>query len=403
MLKWYQRLIAITYAYGGTVHVANLLGLGPEVPADRAGLFRAFDIYFLILDAVAAVGLWRGTRIGLAAFVVAAASQLVMYTGFGDFFATNEMMRSQLNGLLAYHVVTVTAMGAVYLFTDKSGAKAAISRRPLLTFVVVAFAFTAMAWIPAIVAGGVGGLPTGWQVPQQVIPVFGPWLGALVVSYAAGGTSAARSNLRNAVRLGGAWRSVLVAVAVAAVVAIGALGFNQMVATEPIDIALPTLATAALTVLAMTLVGGGQEEPGWRGFALPRLEARFGRVTGTVALAVMWAAWHSPLWLIHDSPQASLHPVIYLLHLVPFSMIFTWLWHQSNGSVPVAMLFHGLNNAVALLLVIEPAGNDRFGDFLPSLIVVEWIVALALALARTDPVEEQVRRDTPTDSKALAY
>ena len=165
MLNWYRRLIAITYAYGGMVHVANLLGLGPEVPADRAGLFRAFDIYFLVLDAVAAVGLWRGKRIGLVAFVVATASQLVMYAGFGDFFAANEMMRAQLNGLLAYHVVAVTGMGAVHLFADESGAKEAICRRPLLSFTGVAFAFTAMAWIPAIVAGGVSELPTGVAAP----------------------------------------------------------------------------------------------------------------------------------------------------------------------------------------------------------------------------------------------
>jgi membrane protease YdiL (CAAX protease family) len=269
------------------------------------------------------------------------------------------------------------------------GAREVICRRPLRTFAGVAFAFTAMAWTPAIAAGGVSELPPAWQLPQQVLPVFGPWLGALVVSHAVGGTSAVRSDLRSAIRLGGAWRSVLVAAAVAAVVAVGAVGINRIIADDPIEIEVPTLASAVLAVLVMTVLGGGQEEPGWRGFALPRLEARFGRVAGTVVLAVMWGAWHLPLWLVPDSPQASLHPATFLLHLVPYSMIFTWLWHHSGGSVPLAMLFHGLNNALAVLFVIGPLGPDRFADFLPSLIIVEWLVAFALTLtfARVDPFD----------------
>lgn len=61
----------------------------------------------------------------------------------------------------------------------------------------------------------------------------------------------------------------------------------------------PTFLLTSLTLSFMILVGGGPlgEEPGWRGFALPRLQQRFGPLVGTFVLAIFWALWHLPLFL----------------------------------------------------------------------------------------------------------
>jgi uncharacterized protein len=49
------------------------------------------------------------------------------------------------------------------------------------------------------------------------------------------------------------------------------------------------------------LVGGPLlEEPGWRGFALPRLQEKFGPLAGTIVLGLLWAAWHYPHYLMAD-------------------------------------------------------------------------------------------------------
>jgi uncharacterized protein len=47
--------------------------------------------------------------------------------------------------------------------------------------------------------------------------------------------------------------------------------------------------------LFMVVLGGGQEEIGWRGYAMPLLESRYGLWTGNLVLGLVWSLWHVPL------------------------------------------------------------------------------------------------------------
>ena len=51
-------------------------------------------------------------------------------------------------------------------------------------------------------------------------------------------------------------------------------------------------------LVILSLLGGGQEEPGWRGFALQRMLERWGPVEASVRLGVIWAVWHLPLFVL---------------------------------------------------------------------------------------------------------
>ena len=53
----------------------------------------------------------------------------------------------------------------------------------------------------------------------------------------------------------------------------------------------------------MIFLGGGQEELGWRGYILDRLEERLGPWLGNLVLAVIWAVWHVPLIFIPGTSQ----------------------------------------------------------------------------------------------------
>ena len=80
------------------------------------------------------------------------------------------------------------------------------------------------------------------------------------------------------------------------------------------------------------------EEIGWRGYALPRLIARFGPLTASFIIGVLWTFWHVPMLTLQG-----VSPELYLV-FVPFmiggSVLFTWVFRHTRGSLLLAVLVH---------------------------------------------------------------
>ena len=110
------------------------------------------------------------------------------------------------------------------------------------------------------------------------------------------------------------------------------------------------IAVLATTYLTYLLGGPVQEEIGWRGFALPRLEARLSPVAASLALGLLHCFWHAPLFLTSEWDTARQEPsqyVAYLLLVLSLSVVLSWLFNGSRGSVMLAILGHnGLNWAL---------------------------------------------------------
>jgi membrane protease YdiL (CAAX protease family) len=104
---------------------------------------------------------------------------------------------------------------------------------------------------------------------------------------------------------------------------------------------------SALGIMVFVLVVG--EEVGWRGFALPRLLARFGPWSASAILGVLWALWHLPLFYLAGMPQFG-HPVVpFFGYTFALSIILTVLAQNTQGSVVIATLFHGAVNTFGLV------------------------------------------------------
>ena len=93
-----------------------------------------------------------------------------------------------------------------------------------------------------------------------------------------------------------------------------------------------------------------REEPGWRGFALPRLLGRFGPIVGTLILGIAWACWHLPLFIISGTPQYGTGFLPFALELMAWSMVMTLVMMHARGSVVAAMLFHASANVCAFTM-----------------------------------------------------
>ena len=222
-----------------------------------------------------------------------------------------------------------------------------IRQYPLLVFFSLTFIF----------------LLLGWLVFQGQF-AYGPLLAALIVVPIVSGREGLMAWAKRIIRwrVGLRWYAAalllpLLATAVAAFVNI-LLGASH--GTVQLG-ELPGLLPEALFVLLYVGIG---EEPGFRGFALPRLQARYSAFTATLILAVLGAVWHIPLFLTGDSPWETIGVI-----LTGYFM-FTWLFNNTNGSVLIAMLFH---TAQAIV------GPQVFGTLFSGadLIRYTWLIAIA--------------------------
>ncbi|NTU79184.1 MAG: CPBP family intramembrane metalloprotease [Chloroflexales bacterium] len=139
------------------------------------------------------------------------------------------------------------------------------------------------------------------------------------------------------------------------------------------------------------LRGGGPlgEEPGWRGFALPRMQARSGALRATLLLGVLWAFWHLPDFLTSaqgGGPDAGLGPLftrlpLFVVMAILLAIIFTWVFNHTQGSVFIALLLHTSINGFGSVLLLFSAPIVSNTD-LPLLIEASILALLILILTR---------------------
>jgi uncharacterized protein len=90
------------------------------------------------------------------------------------------------------------------------------------------------------------------------------------------------------------------------------------------------------------------EEPGWRGFALPRLQQRHGPVAASLILGVLHGLWHLPVLLtVNFGPLQLANYVPFMLTAVFATFIFTWVYNNTGGSILLAILLHAASNAAS--------------------------------------------------------
>jgi membrane protease YdiL (CAAX protease family) len=137
---------------------------------------------------------------------------------------------------------------------------------------------------------------------------------------------------------------------------------------EPLYIML-----AALMISTWVQAG---EEVGWRGYALPRLSARFGLGPASIILGFIWAAWHLPLFFFPASDTLGQSFPLYLLQVTAISVAIAWLFWRTGGSLLLVMLFHAAVNN--LKDVVPSAGSAGTNPFTLHASLVGWLTVAFL-------------------------
>lgn len=250
-----------------------------------------------------------------------------------------------------------------------------IRRHPIVAFFVLAHLGSWICWTPMwLSSNGIGLLPfelplPGLIVVNQVGLFAGPFGAALLVTGLIGGRDAVGRLLRRCLkgRVHPGWWLLAVVAIPAGILAVG-LALHPVV-----DLSVPTV--IALTVMAVVYLIGGplQEEPGWRGFALPHLQQRMPPLTAALVLGVLHCLWHLPLFFTDQWDTARDDPlelVGYLLLVISMSVVMAWLVNGSGGSVLLAILGHNaINWSLAVLGAVAA---------LP--VISNWLAAVPLAV-----------------------
>jgi uncharacterized protein len=231
-------------------------------------------------------------------------------------------------------------------------------KHPLIAFFVLAYVFSWIVSIPFILSEW--GILHGDFRFIFVIKSFGPFVAAYVLTGIIEGKEGVirlRKSIKN-------WHAKLwwYLFALAGIPALLILGIiiQPGVLTNFQGLKPLLFASYPLTFIAVFFGGGPLgEEPGWRGFALPRMQLSYGPLKGTLLLGMLWGFWHLPDFLTSaqgGGPGTSLgnflinFPVFIFL-VLSLAIILTWIYNHTRGNVFISLLAHASVNTPQVVLV----------------------------------------------------
>ncbi len=275
-----------------------------------------------------------------------------------------------------------------------------IARYPLVAFFILSFVGSWIVWLPLVLAGNNLLLPSTAISPSLrfiltvLAPFAGPTLAAFVMTAVIDGTAGVRALLRRYVqwRFGVLWYLVaLVGPPLVLGVSIAAL---YGTAALPLlgEQALQIGATFLINLVVILLIGGIlAEEPGWRGFALPRLQARYGALMGSIVLGVLWSLWHIPLILTPGGVTWTGSFALFAVGVVALAILHTWVFNSTRASLLSVMLFHAaINTSVRMILPNVPGLSRDHGNLvLVGVYVLVALVVVVLTKGRLAHAPEQ--------------
>lgn len=134
-------------------------------------------------------------------------------------------------------------------------------------------------------------------------------------------------------------------------------------------------------MFAMFMITAGLgEEIGWRGFLLPRLQARYSALKSSIIVGLMWGFWHTPLFLLSglDHPILAEFPyagwvsqygfiialfTFVLINQIPWSIFYTWIFNNSRGSLLLIAFMHASEVWVAYWQVNMGIDAKNFNNY----------------------------------------
>ncbi|MFX1310736.1 MAG: type II CAAX prenyl endopeptidase Rce1 family protein [Promethearchaeota archaeon] len=245
--------------------------------------------------------------------------------------------------------------------------------RNLLLFLLITFLFSWILWLPSLLAS-IGLLePLLIYGLLRIVGSFGPFVAAFTLTYINDKAEGIRILWTRGWHYGN-WRFLIISIFLLPILK----GLSLFLAVFTEGSQFPELRiledyTFIIVdfIFFFFIAGPFQEEYGWRGYALDRFQSQWNALESSLLLGTIWSVWHFPLFFITGTPQANTSFFSFLFTVIILSVLFTWLYNNTHGSILVVMIFHATNN---ISNSIFPLNTTILGDiyyaFLLDLVVV---------------------------------
>lgn len=167
--------------------------------------------------------------------------------------------------------------------------------------------------------------------------------------------------------------------------------YSHPMIRDIVPLGWPLLALLIPWVLFEVFTNG--EEMGWRGYILPRLQAKYNALVSSLIVGVIWAVWHLPKF-VGTGLNGDLSLFWFTLFTVSLAVLYTWLYNNTRGSLLLVTLFHAAGNTFGVFLPVKFAVTGGIVYNLETVFVFIAAVVVTLAagannLSRTEEKQMQ--------------
>jgi membrane protease YdiL (CAAX protease family) len=244
-------------------------------------------------------------------------------------------------------------------------ARTLVERYPLVAYFAIAFAGTWLTILPLLLGqDGLGIFAYRFGDAGILFALLSTFTGPLLAAYLVTALTSGRAGVRALRQRYAQWRvgAHWYGIALFGYLLIWLAGYSIWLDGAPL-LALAAkpglILSAYLAPLALLLILAFAEETGWRGFALPRLQERYGPLGGTILLALLHGLWHIPALLVPGFVSGSSFSLPFIVGWIATVMaatfLYSWIFNNTGGSLLIAILVHaGANASSSLLSTLVP-------------------------------------------------
>ena len=267
----------------------------------------------------------------------------------------------------------------------RSESRQARSERWVVVFFLITYAVTGLLWLPILRSGESPSKLSNRLELFLLLATIAPSAVAIILSAVENGREGVRELLGQfgRWRFGAGWYAYAVflapLIAVVVLLVSRAMGGHAPAPAAPLQFLIP-----------LAPLG---EELGWRGYALPRLQHRMPALSAALVIGVIWACWHLPYFAFPD-----VHPLafwigfpLFAVVIIPESVLATWLYNSTLGSVLATFIFHWSITAGSVVPVVPGIAVAIVGSIV-NLLAAAGAVALggtSLRGLRSAPIDNR--------------